>query len=627
MSAQRIALIFMLFIVLVCYCGQAAAASAVTSTTSRISYDIKWLDTRDESLIPKLANEPGGWTGVSPISGQPFNHEDKYSFLVRITLPKIANGSGILFDELTGLRFKLMKRDIVLYDYTAHGRYPYHRILVPLHPSDSNQTLYLYGKTTNRAISIGIGQAPLVGPYDELSSRYTRADISSMTLGVTLLFVATVMLICSIFLTREQLRNWLSLSIIVMAIGMLIVLSCPFPYLFFSDFTAFYDVLYDTALYVCLPVTVYFFEQWLNSRWRRLIRYWRYVVTLCSAVSLVAAFLNEWTAGRISGEYICLKGDLRDVLLIVSVVVITLHVLRSAWERNKEAIVICIGIAVALAVAVAEFCWLFEQFGPSPFELWEWPLTGFIFHLIVLLSKRYVNEHAQAASYLRELEMYQQQLMVSTQMEAASQLAASVAHEVRNPLSVTRGFVQLLRHRTASEAEPLQEALEELDHAHDVITNYLKYAKPEADDIDLLNVQELLKETITILNPLLVAQRVEVECHSEGTLLIRGRASHLKQALITILMQRIHSLEGQGRIVMHVYADDGQAVIRMTDDAKPFITTPLLMPDVPLANLMTDAGLIFALRSIESMNGKLIVKKRKGGSELIIRVPIAPILE
>lgn len=621
MTARRIAFSLMLVLLFSWFCGQTTYGSAAEPEPSGLSFDIKWFDNLSEQHIQDEAMKEEGWAAVQAGYERPQKPAGKNAFLVRFRLPELMNGSGILFDGLSGHRFKLVENHIVLYDYTAAGTYPYHRILVPLHAADSGVTLYLYGKTESG--TLGIGKAPLIGAYDELSSRYTREDLPNMTLGITLLFVAIVMLICSIFLTRDQLSNWLSLSIVVMSIGILIVLRCPFPYLFFGDYAALYGILTDAAIYVCLPVSAYFFEQLLESAWRPLVRYWRILLTLCCAVGFAVTLLNEWTDGRLFRLYTFLSDSVLDGLVLISIVAMIAHCLRSAWEGNKEAIIICIGFGIALAIAIVEIGWLFRPVGPIKFYLWEWPLTGFVFHLIVLLSKRYVKEHTQAASYIREMELYRKQLLESKQMEAASQLAASVAHEVRNPLSVTRGFLQLLRHRTASEAEPLREALQELDHAHDIITNYLKYAKPEANDIKMLDAKELLRETVMILNPLLLAQGVTIDYRPEGELPIRGISSQLKQALITILKQRVHALAGQGIIELQAYEEEEQAVIRMTDDAKPFITTSFIMPEVPLANQITDAGLIFAVRSIEAMNGKLVVRKRKGGSELIIRLPVA----
>ncbi|GFN32990.1 sensor histidine kinase [Paenibacillus xylaniclasticus] len=612
-------LVSLILIVLLSSINSSYNELAAAAEYSSLPYEIKWLERLGEADFQDALGESSGWLNVPVSSASAKKPAGKNAFLVRFTLPMLTDGSGILFDGLTGMKFKLLKQNSILYEHTSVGDYPYHRILVPLHASESGVQLLLYGEAMNG--KLGITKAPLAGPYNELSSRYAKADMTSMILGLTLLFVAAVMLICSMFLTREQLRNWLSLSITVMSIGIIFIMNCPFPYLFFSDYAVLYDILSAAAVYICLPVSAYFFEHLLDSKWKPIIRSWRNLLTLYGTAGMAIKLGEEWTDGWLDQIHTLMTSPVQNILLILTVAVIFTHCVRSAVERNREAMMICIGFALAITAAV-----VMNNGGAWPnkplLQMWEWPLTFVLFHLIVLLGKQFVNEHAQAASYIKELELFEQQLHESEQREAASQLAASVAHEVRNPLSVTRGFLQLLTYRNVLEKEPLQDALQELDHAHDVISNYLKYAKPESDDIKIIDVNELLQEALTILNPLLFAQGVTIDYILGHSLYVKGRSSQLKQAMITLLKHRINSVHDNRRIDLQAFEEEGYAVIRIVDEAKPLIATPFMMPHISLTNQITDAGLLFALRSIEAMNGKLIMRKKKGGSELIIRLQI-----
>ena len=90
--------------------------------------------------------------------------------------------------------------------------------------------------------------------------------------------------------------------------------------------------------------------------------------------------------------------------------------------------------------------------------------------------------------------MFNNELQRSEKMEIISELAASVAHEVRNPLQVTRGFMQLLAQNTKqAEKEYFGLALKELDRASGIITDFLTFAKPELENETKLNVYEELK--------------------------------------------------------------------------------------------------------------------------------------
>lgn len=82
-------------------------------------------------------------------------------------------------------------------------------------------------------------------------------------------------------------------------------------------------------------------------------------------------------------------------------------------------------------------------------------------------------------------------------MTIVSELAASVAHEVRNPLTVVRGFVQLLFNdetlQNKSSADYKKLVLSELDRAQGIITNYLDMAKQQLYEKEVLTYLPLSK--------------------------------------------------------------------------------------------------------------------------------------
>lgn len=88
-------------------------------------------------------------------------------------------------------------------------------------------------------------------------------------------------------------------------------------------------------------------------------------------------------------------------------------------------------------------------------------------------------------------------------MEIVSELAASVAHEVRNPLTVVRGFVQLLFNdesfQNKSSADYKKLVLSELDRAQGIITNYLDIAKQQLYEKEIFDLSSLIRETSSLM--------------------------------------------------------------------------------------------------------------------------------
>src|SRR5690606_12650666 len=106
------------------------------------------------------------------------------------------------------------------------------------------------------------------------------------------------------------------------------------------------------------------------------------------------------------------------------------------------------------------------------------------------------------------------------------ELAASVAHEVRNPLQVTRGFIQLLAEKQQnSDKLYLNMALDELDRASYIITDFLTFAKPEVGKVATLNLLNEFIHIEGILVPMANLQGGRITVNIPDNLLIKGNSS------------------------------------------------------------------------------------------------------
>ena len=91
-------------------------------------------------------------------------------------------------------------------------------------------------------------------------------------------------------------------------------------------------------------------------------------------------------------------------------------------------------------------------------------------------------------------------------------LAASISHEVRNPLTVSRGFIQLLSEDISAQSrkEYSEIALKELDRATEVINDYLTFAKPTLEKEEKINIQDEIQHAVNVITPLATMNGVQV---------------------------------------------------------------------------------------------------------------------
>ncbi|WNF38796.1 HAMP domain-containing sensor histidine kinase [Bacillaceae bacterium IKA-2] len=153
-------------------------------------------------------------------------------------------------------------------------------------------------------------------------------------------------------------------------------------------------------------------------------------------------------------------------------------------------------------------------------------------------------------------------------LKIVSDIAASISHEVRNPLTVTKGFLQLLREPgITSEKQKLyvELSLTELERAEATISDYLTFAKPSLENIDLLDLSKELDYIKKVISPYAMMHNVEVLFEVEDRPFIVGERQKLHQCLINIAKNGIEAMTEGGKLTVHLQQYENLAVVAFND--------------------------------------------------------------
>lgn len=215
-------------------------------------------------------------------------------------------------------------------------------------------------------------------------------------------------------------------------------------------------------------------------------------------------------------------------------------------------------------------------------------------------------------------------------LKTVSQMAASISHEVRNPLTVVKGFNQLLRNHNLTQGQKdlyIQLSLEELDRAESIIAGYLTFAKPSLEHLKPLEVSKEIDYIVQVLNPYATMSNIVIQVEREkDPLYIFGESKDLRQSLINIMKNGIESMEPSGTLIIQVRKVKENAVIIIKDTGKGMTTEQigkLGSPYYSTKDKGTGLGTMVAFSIIKAMQGEIEVESEIGkGTCFSISIPV-----
>ncbi len=216
----------------------------------------------------------------------------------------------------------------------------------------------------------------------------------------------------------------------------------------------------------------------------------------------------------------------------------------------------------------------------------------------------------------------------SEKMAAVGQLAAGIAHEIRNPLAGISGSVELLSQTFSSEDDKKlgKIILKEIDRLNRLISEFLDFAKPEKPPGEIVDLKSILIEVIANAQSS-VAKPVTVETHFAEGAGILGHRDKLKQAFLNIVINSMQAMADKDQRLLQVRTSiEGENLqLRIKDTGvgmsaetrkrmfEPFHTTK------PKG---TGLGLAITHKILEAHQAQIFVESEQGlGTEFVLTFP------
>ncbi|QCR34243.1 ATP-binding protein [Lysinibacillus sp. SGAir0095] len=226
---------------------------------------------------------------------------------------------------------------------------------------------------------------------------------------------------------------------------------------------------------------------------------------------------------------------------------------------------------------------------------------------------------------IAKLKLYYEQVKHAERLKTTGELAAAVAHEIRNPLTVVKGYLQLYEqdesvNNTMKKSLPM--LIEELDSAEQVISQLLSLSQPAKKLItENVDIQKAINSVAELLQSYGILNDNKIEVVVEADSFIEINKMELHQLLVNIVKNAIEASNVGGTITVTAKKiKDNMVEIKVTDQGIGMSEEQIALLGTPFYSLKakgTGLGLMICNNIVEKYNGSIVYKSSKGNGTTV----------
>ncbi|HDR7596282.1 TPA: sensor histidine kinase [Bacillus mycoides] len=312
------------------------------------------------------------------------------------------------------------------------------------------------------------------------------------------------------------------------------------------------------------------------------------------------------------------------IFTIISVITIMFRYLSPTYFKEKK-ILLSI-LLILICTTSLSICGIVTQIntgGKIDSTLIEFLFNYIIINIFTVLLSVYLIEGMIEKYKIKE------RMQRAEKFYIASELAASIAHEIHNPLTTVRGFTQLLNEDESakmSQDKYLEIMLLEMQQIQSTINNYLSLTKPQNIIKEELDINYILNQVKDNISPLALSYNVEIKQHiTTDSLYINANTEKLKICLTNIIQNGIEAMKNGGVLQINIQKIKDNIVIDIIDTGIGMSSQQIKRIALPFYSTTekgTGLGTMIAYSIIKELNGDIEVESELGkGTHFSITIP------
>ncbi|WP_245891252.1 ATP-binding protein [Desmospora activa] len=235
---------------------------------------------------------------------------------------------------------------------------------------------------------------------------------------------------------------------------------------------------------------------------------------------------------------------------------------------------------------------------------------------------------------MTQLQSLEMQVRRNDRLAMIGQIAAGTAHEIRNPLTSIRGFLQVMKHALQEKGELKEQGyteimLREIDRINNLLGEFLLLSKPRSVRMCPVQVDEIWKELLPIIENEAILHNTEVRFQVENPSLPRVKADKelLKQVFLNLCKNGIEAMGDGGILTIRLFAmtDRKELAIEVWDTGPgipPHAAEKIFDPFFTTKEHGTGLGLSVCKRILQDIGGRVEFSSLEDGTAFTVHIPV-----
>lgn len=472
--------------------------------------------------------------------------------------------------------------------------------LIRLPPSAMGKPLYF--RIYSDGSDIGILGSAAIANRSDMILGLMREQLGRFILGCLYVLMGFLSIYPYI---RLRLLPFLSFGCFAVLFGLYTITHTTLIYLF-RDSPLLWTYTELATLIGGFASIIVFFCQMFGEGYRSVLGYlWRFHLLYG------AAFLSLVLAGSIrtsDGLF------LYQIILLFSMIMVLVHLLAQVRMGNRDARILLAGSVFFFVMASVDIVggMMFPEELLPPVSYFG--MLVFLLALLAVLIRRSIEIAARLSN--------------SEKLSVAGQLAAGVVHEIRNPVTVLSGYLQLMKKGVVSKGI-VDIMLSEVNRINLIMDEFLFLARPSEPKFGLHPIRDIIHDVMMLFEAQAESIGVEIrlDCPDKLPMLLCD-SSQLKQVFVNLLKNSLEAMNEGGHIDIEVSVDDRESfmTIRFTDEGCGISAENMAKIGEPFYTTKENGnglGIMVTRSIIEQHKGRLRIESEPGvGTAVEIMLPL-----